>query len=223
MKNSNKKLIIITIIIALISITIGIVFKGGFLGTISLTIGFLNAYYMSQGKWYNYLMGITYGVFYTYICYIQGLYGAVIMNIVFFEPIQIMGLVNWINHRDENSVLTKSLTLKYGIIMLSLIVLASFSFGFILTLIPRQNIAFLDSTSQILNVCATVLLFLRFREAWQIWIIQSTIELIIWIICFINKGDYSFMMLLTSIMYLCMNIYGFKNWFKIERLQNLNS
>ena len=53
---------------------------------------------------------------------------------------------------------------------------------------------------------------MRYKEAWWIWLTNNTIDLIIWIITTINNGENSIMMLLTSIGYLLINIYGIIKW-----------
>ena len=55
-------------------------------------------------------------------------------------------------------------------------------------------------------------MILRFKESWWLWIFSNLIDLSIWIITFINKGENSTMMLLVSISYLLINIYGILKW-----------
>ncbi|MBQ7308281.1 MAG: nicotinamide mononucleotide transporter, partial [Clostridia bacterium] len=166
----KKTLIIISLLISIVSLVIGILSNSGIFGTISLWIGFLNVFYMSHGKWYGYCFGIIYSLIYAIMSYIEGLYGVVITTILFYEPIQILGLISWLKNKNPEFVKTKNLTLKQNIILICVIIISSFSFGYLLSLINTQNMAFLDSTSQILNISANLLLMLRYREAWQIWV-----------------------------------------------------
>ena len=55
---------------------------------------------------------------------------------------------------------------------------------------------------------------LRFKECWVIWLFNNTIDLSIWIINAINGNSNSIMMLLVSIGYLLINIYGLIMWIK---------
>ena len=61
----------------------------------------------------------------------------------------------------------------------------------------------MDATSNCINLCGVILMILRF-----LWLINNIIDLIIWIITVINGGEGSIMMLLVSIGYLLINIYG---------------
>ncbi len=55
-------------------------------------------------------------------------------------------------------------------------------------------------------------MLLRFKESWWLWIFSNLMDLSIWIITFIDKGENSTMMLLSSISYLLINIYGILKW-----------
>lgn len=70
----------------------------------------------------------------------------------------------------------------------------------------------MDASSNCINLCGVILMILRFKESWGLWLINNIIDLIIWLIIFINNGDGSFMMLMVSIGYLLINIYGIIKW-----------
>ena len=84
--------------------------------------------------------------------------------------------------------------------------------GYLLTLIPTQRLAFMDASSNCINLCGVILMILRFKEAWWLWLVNNIIDLIIWIITAINSGSGAIMMLLVSIGYLLINIYGIIKW-----------
>lgn len=79
----------------------------------------------------------------------------------------------------------------------------------------------MDASSNCINLCGVILMILRFKESWWLWLINNIIDLSIWIITFINKGEGSSMMLLVSIGYLLINIYGIIKW-HIEAKKNKN-
>ena len=67
-------------------------------------------------------------------------------------------------------------------------------------------------TSKCINLCGIILMILRFKESWWLWLINNIIDLIIWFITVINGGSGSVMMLIVSITYLLINIYGIIRW-----------
>jgi nicotinamide mononucleotide transporter len=223
MKENNIKLsiknLIVIICTVVISLILGYIFDDMIWGTLTLIFGFLNSYYMAIGKWQNYIFGFLSTITYTYICTVNGLYGWLIFSIIFYLPVQIIGVVNWFKNKRNDTVEMKSFTVKNSVIISVSIVVGSVVLGFLLSLIPGQKLAFLDSTSQIINICGVILVTIRFRECWYVWLANNFIDLIIWIINVIKSTANSEMALITSIMYLVMNIIGLISWVKIERKQ----
>ena len=204
---------IYTILIIVFSIICGIISKDYFLGTLILVSGLLNSYYASIGKTYNYIFGALYCLLSAYVSYINNLYGLAILSLFVYFPSQIQGYISWKKKQDKNKeVKIRKFTLKNSIIIVSSCIVGSIILGFILTKIPNQQLAFLDSSSNIINLCGIILMNLRFQECWVVWLFNNTIDLSIWLINFINKNPNSFMMLLVSIGYLLINIYGLYKW-----------
>lgn len=203
----------------IVSFVLGIIFKDYVWGPLTLIFGFLNSYYMAIGKWQNYIYGILFTLTFTYICTINGLYGWLIFSVLIYLPLQIYGIINWFKNKKEEQVELKSFTLKNSLVICSLILLGSVILGLLLNLIPSQNLSFLDSTSQIINIAGVILVALRFRECWYIWLANNIIDLAIWIINSVKSTANSEMALITSIMYLVMNIIGLICWIKIEKNQ----
>ena len=206
---------IYTILIIIFSIICGIISKDYFLGALILASGLLNAYYASIGKTYNYILGALYCLLSAYVSYINGLYAMAILSLIVYFPLQIQGYISWLKKKDNNNeVKIRKFTLKNSIIIVSICIVGSILLGLLLTKIPTQQLAFLDSSSNIINLCGIILMNLRFQECWVVWLFNNSIDLSIWLINFINKGPNSFMMLLVSIGYLLINIYGLYQWIK---------
>lgn len=221
MKTAKKENIVLyTITIIIFSIICGIVTKDYFWGSITLTCGLLNAYYASIGKFYNYIFGALFCLFSAYISYINGLFGISVLSVIIFFPSQIQGYFEWIKNKNiNNEVSIRGFTIKNSIIIVTGCVLGSLLLGFLLTQIPGQQLAFLDSSSSVINLCGIILMNLRFKECWVIWLFNNTFDLSIWIINVINKSPNAIVMLLVSIGYLLINIYGLIKWIKFEKNQ----
>ena len=155
---------IVPILSIIISMLIGLLCGDYFLGTITLICGFLNSFYASIGKWQNYIYSIGFNIFYAYICAINGLFGFLIFTLFIYIPIQVYGLINWLKNKnqDERIVEMKSLSLKKSVLFCFAVLILSSTLGFLLNLIPNQNLAFLDSTSQIINLCGMLAQRMRF-------------------------------------------------------------
>jgi len=209
----SKKTIIITIICIVISIISGIITNDILVGGLILASGLLCAYFASEGKRVNYILGLINYLLMGYVSFKNNLFGIFFFYIFIFSPLQIHGFISWKkNLNQDNNVKVREFTLKNSIIITLSCIIGSLILGYVLTLIPGQRLAFMDAASNCINLCGVVLMILRFKESWWLWLINNVIDLIIWIITFINKGEGSAMMLLVSIGYLLINIYGVIKW-----------
>lgn len=211
----NKKYLIVTILCLLISLGAGIVFNDILIGGISLFTGLLCAYFSSEGKRINYILGLINYLLIGYVSFKNGLYGLFFFGVIVCPILQIQGYISWSKNLDKmNNVKVREFTLINSIIITISCIVGSLILSYLLTLIPSQRIAFLDAASNTINLCAVILAILRFKECWWIWFINNTIDLSIWIITYISNGENSAMMLLVSLGYLLINIYGIIKWSK---------
>ncbi len=209
----NKKYIVITCICVLISLILGIISNDIIIGGTILLTGLLCAYFASEGKRVNYILGLINYLLMGYVSFKNNLYGIFFFYFFIFSPLQVKGYITWNKNLDENKgVKVREFNLKNSIIITLSCIVGSLLFGYLLTFIPGQRLAFMDAGSNCINLCGVILMVLRFKEAWWLWLINNIIDLSIWIITFLNKGERSTMMLLVSIGYLLINIYGIVKW-----------
>lgn len=214
---NKKKTFLYPFIIIIFSIVCGIITKDYFLGTATLMCGLLNGYYASTRKVCNYVFGLLFCVFNLYVSYLNGLYGIFAFSLIIFVPSQIQGFISWLKNRNKNNeVIVRHFDLKTSLIVIVSSLLGSLGLGYLLTKVPGQNLAFLDSTSTILNVCTIVLMNLRYKEFWIIYLFNNIVDLIIWSINVCYGTPNAMMMLIVSIGYLLMNIYGLYKWLDSE-------
>lgn len=218
----NKKYIIITCICIIISLISGIISNDIIVGGTILLPGLLCAYFASEGKRINYILGLINYLLMGYVSFKNNLYGIFFFYIFIFSPLQVKGFITWNKNLDEDkNIKVREFTLKNSIIITLSCIVGSLLLGYLLTFIPGQRLAFMDSSSNCINLCGVILMILRFKESWWLWLINNVIDLSIWILTFINKGKGSKMMLLVSIGYLLINIYGIIKW-NIEAKKNEN-
>lgn len=216
----NKKYSIITIACFLLSLVAGILSNDIIIGGLTLFTALLCAYFSSEGKRISYILGLINYLLIGYVSFKNHLYGLFIFGVIICPVIQIQGYISWGKNLDENkNVKVREFTLKNSIIITLSCIIGSLILSYLLTLIPEQRIAFMDAASNTLNLCAVVLSILRFKECWWIWLINNVVDLGIWLITFLSKGEGSFMLLLAAIAYLVINIYGIIRW-NIEAKKN---
>lgn len=220
----NRKYLLITIGCIAISLITGYFSNDILIGGTALATGLLCAYYASEGKKINYILGIINSILIAIASFKNHYYGLFFFNLFVFTPLNLQGYFAWNkNLNEENNVKVKEFTLKNSIIITISCVVGSFIVGYILTLIPSQNLAFMDATSNCINLCGVILMILRFKESWWIWLCNNIIDLVIWTITLINKGDGAFMMFLVAVGYLLINLYGIYKWQKeAKKTKNTN-
>lgn len=209
----NKKYLIITILCIVFSVITGIISNDLILGGTTLATALLCAYFSSEGKRVSYVLGLINYLLIGYTSFKNNLYGLFFFGVIVCPIFQIQGYISWSKNLDEDStVQVREFTLKNSILITFACIIGSFILSYLLTLIPGQRIAFMDASSNIINMCGVILMILRFKESWWIWLINNVIDLGIWVITFLEHGEGSFMMLLVSIGYLLINVYGIIKW-----------
>lgn len=211
----NKKNMIVIIVSAIISIVIGIISKDAIIGSLILFTSIMNSYLASIGKKESYITGLISSILTSYVSLKNNLYGLFFFYLIIFAPMQVYGYINWKNNEDDSkNVKIRAFTLKNSLIIIFACIIGSFLLGYLLTLIPNQKLAFLDASSNIINLCAVILMILRFNESWWIWLFNNIIDLIIWSVTFKNNGMAAFSMFTSSLIYLIINVYGIIKWNK---------
>lgn len=204
---------IISIIIIVFSFIMGIISNDIFLGFLALSSGLLNIWLQSIGKSSNYIFGCIYNIVNSYISYINNMYGLFILSLILYLPLNMYGFISWNKSKDDNNIIKfRKYKKSKSIFIIVSSIITSFIFGFILGIIPSQRLEFLDSSSNVLNIFGMILLNKRLNEGWYVLLSNNIVDLIIWIILFINNTPNSFMMLIVSIGYLILNIYGIYRW-----------
>ncbi len=207
------KYIGVIFICLLMSIISGIIAKDLLVGGTILATGLLCAYFASEGKRVNYILGLINYLLMGYVAFKNNLFGIFFFYIFVFAPLQIYGYLSWKKNLDnDKNVKVREFTKKNSIIITLSCIISSFVLGYLLSLLPGQRLAFMDASSNCINLCGVVLMILRFKESWWLWLVNNIIDLIIWIITVIDKGNGSIMMLLVSVGYLLINIYGVIKW-----------
>lgn len=216
----NKKYTMVILVCIIISIVSGVIAKDLLVGGTALATGLLCAYFASEGKRVNYIFGLINYILMGYVSFKNNLFGIFFFYIFIFSPLQIHGYISWEKNLDKNrNVKVREFNFRNSIIITLSCIVGSFIFGYLLSLIPEQRLAIMDASSNCINLCGVILMILRFKEAWLLWLANNVIDLLIWIITAMNRGSNSIMMLLVSLGYLLINIYGVIRW-NIEAKKN---
>lgn len=166
----------------------------------------------AKGKKSQYIWGLFNILGYVVIAFINKYYGEVMLNALYYLPSQFIGYYLWNKHTNQKQekVEGKKLNLKQSIIFLLITTIGIFTYKILLDFLGG-SVTLLDSTSTVISVIANLLMILRYREQWLLWIIIDIITVIMWFIA----GDYIMVTMWT--VYLINAFYGYHNWTELAK------
>ena len=218
-----KKSYIILYVITTFSLSygLGLLFDDQYLlGSTTLFFGFIQTLLMTKGKWYEEFVGLIETICSTIVCVLSCLYGSAIFTVLIFIPISIFSIVNWKKNEHDGEVTLNKMTVKKSALVLTLIVASTCLISWLISLIPNQNLPFFDTLVNILDIAGILLIALRYKEGWILWILCNIVELTMWIILEMDGvNNNSIMMIITAVIFLALNIWGFVSFLKLRKKQ----
>ncbi len=218
-KNKWSKLELIWLFSAVVIITgLGIYWGDSTMGIISAAAGVASVIMIAKGEVANFLFGAINVTLYAMLAFKAGLYGDVMLNSLYYLPMQFVGAYMWYKAGNAgDNFKSNSLTKKQGFAIAGIAVVAIGLYGMFLSFIGG-NIPFIDSTSTVLSIFAMFLMVNSFKQQWILWIIVNTVSIIMWIISLSNGvGDVATALMWT--VYLANSIFGYISWSKAAKEQ----
>jgi len=181
----------------------------GITGTICVVL-------VSKGKISNYFFGLIFAYTYFYVAWHQNYIGEMNSVLYIYLPAQFIGYFLWkANMQKDNAgseeVVAKALDIKgWAILLVSLTV---FTLLFIEALKAAGGSSTgLDGLTTIITVAAQLLMILRYREQWLLWIVLNVLSILLW-------AEQPAMYLMYSA-YLLNSLYGYYNWTKLVKAES---
>ena len=171
-----------------------------------------------SGKKSQFYWGFVNIVTYIIVSWTSKFYGEVMLNALYFLPIQFIGIYFWKkNYNAEKDVVKcKKMKVKTITVLIAVSTISIFLYKLFLDKLGG-NSTWLDSASTTFSIIANLLMVLRFREQWIIWIVVDIVTVIMWAI----TGDW-IMTAMWSV-YLLNGFYGFITWSKMNKLDNIDN
>ena len=214
-----------------------------FIAPLSAITGIFCVVLVARGSLWNYFPGLVNCIAYGYLSYKVGYYGDMALNLFYFLPFQFIGFVWWRKHLIKDTdrfVIMKKLTTKQFSVVTVVGIISTVIIGLMLnsldnwfvTVVKRNvsiytyidattGIKYLgsicDSSTEILQIVAQILMVLAFREQWIMWILTNVITIFMWSIVIVADPKMLAVAVPTLIMwiaYLVNSIYGYYNWSK---------
>jgi len=185
--------------------------------TIAAIAGVICVVLSAKGHILCYLFGLIEVSLYVLISWKTHFWGEVMLNGLYFLPMQFVGFYNWSkNIGSESLVKARNLTNAQKLLLLIASIALIILYGFLLEVIDG-NIPYLDATTTVLSVVAMLLMVRAFVEQWWLWIVIDVFTVIKWIIALSAQEPNAAIMVAMWSIFLINSVYGYFNW---RRLSN---
>jgi nicotinamide mononucleotide transporter len=174
---------------------------------IAAIAGIFSVVLCAKGKKSGFIFGLINVVGYSIIAFNSQYYGEVMLNTLFYIPMNIISYINWNKHQEIESKEVERRSLNWKQIGIGVIGVAIITFLYHLVLASLGGaMTLLDGTTTVLSIVATLLMASRYAEQWLCWIVVDAITVIMWIVA----AD-SIMITMWSA-YLINAFYGYYKW-----------
>lgn len=168
----------------------------------------------AKGSIWNYIFGIYNSIGYAWLSYHNGLYGEVLLNLLFFVPTGIIGWIMW-SRKTHQGVVEMRRMKRRGIAgTLALCVVCTVGCGLWLSTLKGQNTPYFDAFNVVASILATLAMMWRYREQWILYIGINLAETAMWAIRLANGSADAPTMVVMWAAFLVNSLYGYYTWNK---------
>ena len=157
---------------------------------------------------------------YSVVAYKNKYYGEVLINLLLMLPLYIIGIITWINHKDEktNFVEINSIQKKEWIIV-AIVFLGIFMGIYTLLKFFNTNELIVSTISVLVSLFAAYLQMRRSRYSFSFYLINDIVLMFLWGIPVIHGNYTLFPILLNPMVNFINDMYGSYNWKRTEKIQ----
>ena len=202
-----------------IILTLSIYWGDTWMGIVSATSGVACVVCTGKGKLSAYLFGAINTLLYAMIAWKAQFYGEVMLNALYYFPLQFYGLYVWSKHMnvETHEVEKKAMSKRGKAVLFILVAVATILYGLILQLLGG-TLPYMDAFSTVVSVVAMIISIKMYAEQWLLWIAIDVVTVVMWAYAFAQGSD-SIATLLMWIVYLGNAIIMYVKWMK-EANQN---
>jgi nicotinamide mononucleotide transporter len=197
-----------------IAVAFTVISKDSLFGFTVFITGVLCVVLAAKGNLMSYVFGMYNTVGYAYLAYINGLFGEVMLNLLFFVPMNVVGFYMWKNNRQDGKLSMRHMDLKRLFLVGAVCVIGCLLLGIGLSFIPGQNSPYIDAITTVLSIVATFLMVSRFKEQWLVYIVLNMFTVLLWVIRMLEGSGEGMLMIVMWSAYLVNAVYGYYNWNK---------
>lgn len=197
-----------------IAVALTVMMKDTLFGFTVFITGVLCVVLAAKGNLMTYVFGMYNTFGYAYLAYVNGLFGELLLNLLFFVPMNAIGFFMWRKHRHDGKLAMRQMDWRGLLLVAAVSALGSLSLGFGLSFIPGQNSPYIDALTTVLSIVATFLMVRRFKEQWLVYIVLNIFTVLLWVIRMMDGSPDGALMIVMWSAYLINAIYGYYTWNK---------
>lgn len=193
-------------------------FKDSKIAVIASVCGIFSSVLTGKGKLSAYIVGGVSRVLYAVVAFPAHIYGEVMLNLLYFVPMEFYGIYVWYKNMDfeAHEVSKSSMTKRQFVVLAAVVVGATVIFGFFLKYLGGV-LPFADSFTNVVSIIAMLLTIKRYRQTWLLWMVVNAVSIALWIFTFVN-GTGSVAILLMWLIYFSNSVIMFLKWTKALKL-----
>ncbi len=189
-------------------------YKDSWLGIAGAVCGIAASVLTGKGKLSAYVIGGIGRVFYAFVAWKALYYGEVMLNLLYFVPMEFYGIYVWNKNMNRNTheVNKRSMNFRQSVILVLVIAVATFGYGLFLKHLGGA-LPFVDSFTNAVSVIAMLVTIKRFWQQWILWCVVNAVSIVMWLISFAS-GTGSMAILLMWCIYLANSVIMLIKWKK---------
>lgn len=188
--------------------------KDSIVAVVSAVCGILYSTYAGKGKVFCYFFGLCGTFCYSYLSFVNGVYGNLVLYMCYYFPMQVAGIFEWRKHlkQETKEIIKKELTpvqkLKLGVFAI---------FACIVTIITIKyfhgSSPVFDGITTVFSVFGMYLTVKRCIEQWIMWMIVNSLSAIMWLNLILH-GAKAYSTFIMWVVYFALAVYFYICWRK---------
>ncbi len=198
----------------LLIIVISFYLKDSKVALVSAICGITYTILAGKGKISCYFFGLCGTFCYSYISFKNALYGNLALYLLYYFPMQVIGIFKWKKHLkpDVQEIVKTKLSEKERIIYFVIALICSIAMYYILLYMGDLN-PIIDSITSVFSVIGLILTVKRCVEQWYVWLVVNGLSTVMWIEAY-QAGSNCFATILMWAIYFVLAIYFLYTWQK---------
>ena len=153
---------------------------GSFEGFIMCSLAIMTVVLVLLNNSFTYILFILVSAIYSHICYEHGLYGELIVNVIFIMPIQIIGFIRFKEGiPDDVDIEVTPVSKKYYNLILIFVLGVTYLYSMFLDFLGDPH-PMLDATLGVVQLFATYFMLKGKGIQWLFWVMTNLLALFVW-------------------------------------------